>query len=133
MTDRGGWQSFGEWAIALGLMTLAVVGAMTIGIFVLPFALAAAWFAARRNSQWPEALTGGLVGVGATLLFVAYRNRGYSPCPLGRFPVRLARGEHFSCGGFNPMPWLTIGLLLALAGFLGYLAFRRTHLSAAAT
>jgi hypothetical protein len=39
--------------------------------------------------------------------------------------MRLAHGEHFSCGGFDPMPWLAIGALLTAAGFVGYLVSKR--------
>ncbi len=123
MKDRIGWQSFAEWAVAFGLLSLAVLGAMSIGIFVLPFGIAAVVFAARRNLAWPETLMGGLVGVGIVLLFVAYRNRAYSPCPPG--PMVLTHGQRFSCGGFDPIPWLTIGLVLTAAGFAGYLVSRR--------
>ena len=131
MRDRRGWRSLAEWAVALSLVALAVIGAMTIGMFVLPVAIAAVVLAARRNRAWPEALMGGLVGVGSVFLFVAYRNRSYSLCPPG--PMRLSHGEHFSCGGFDPMPWLTIGLLLIASGLAGYLLSRRTPLTAAAT
>jgi len=121
MRNRSGWQSFAEWALALALLSFALIGAASIGVFVFPFAIAALVFAERRNRAWPEPLMGGLVGIGSVLLFVAYRNRHYSPCPPGRFPMRLAHGEHFSCGGFDPMPWLAIGALLMGAGWVSYL------------
>ncbi len=123
MSGRIGWQSLTEWAFGFALVGLATIAAMTIGIFVLPFAAAALAVAGVRNRAWPEAPMGGLVGVGVTCLFVAYRNRGYSPCPTG--PMRLARDEHFSCGGFDPAPWLIVGMLLIATGILGYLASRR--------
>jgi hypothetical protein len=133
MRNRSGWQSFAEWAVALALLSFALIGAATIGMFVFPFAVVALFVAERRNRPWPESLTGGLVGIGSVLLLVAYINRGYSPCPPGRVRMRLGPGEHFSCGGFDPMPWLAIGTLLASAGFVGYLVLRRTHVPAAAT
>jgi hypothetical protein len=120
MRNRSGWNSFAEWALALALLSFALIGAASIGRFVFPFAIVALVLAERRNRPWPEPLMGGLVGIGAVLLFVAYRNRNYAPCPPGRFPMRLAHGEHFSCGGFDPMPWLAIGALLTAAGFVGY-------------
>jgi hypothetical protein len=131
MRDRSGWQSLAEWGLALGLVALAIVGAMSIGMFVLPIAIVAVVFAARRNRVWPEGPMGALVGVGTICLFVAYRNRSYSPCPPG--PMLLAHGEHFSCGGFDPMPWLTIGVLLTAAGLVGYFLSRRIHFATAAT
>ena|SRR5881396_2982855 len=130
MRIRSGWASFGEWAVALALLTLSGLGAATIGIFVFPFAILALLLAARRNRPLPE-LLGGLVGVGSILLFVAYRNRNYLPCPAG--PMRLTQGQHFSCGGFDPTPWLALGLLFVASGFAGYLVFRRRELTAATT
>ena len=126
MRDRTGWQSLAEWAVALSLLTFAILGAASIGIFVFPFAIAALVVAERRNRPWPAAPMGALVGIGAVCLYVAYRNRGYSPCPPPGVTMTLAHGEHFSCGGFNPMPWLSIGALLTAAGLVGYIAARRT-------
>src|SRR4051812_36540126 len=107
MSDRTGWQPLLEWAGALALLALAVVGAASIGLFVLPVAVIAVAIAAWRNRSWPEPVLGGLVGVGAVCLFVAFRNRAYSPCPPNGGPTVLRVGEHFSCGGFDPAPWLT--------------------------
>ena len=132
MRNRSGWQSFAEWALALALLSFALIGAATIGMFVFPFAVLALVLAERRNRPWPESLMGGLVGIGSVLLFVAYRNRDYASCRRG-FPMRLAHGELFSCGGFDPMPWLAIGALLTAAGFVGYFVSKRTHFAAAAT
>jgi hypothetical protein len=132
MRNRSGWQSFAEWAFALALLSFALIGAATNGMFVFPFAIIALVFAERRNRPWPESLMGGLAGVGSVSLFVAYTNRDYAPCPPGRFPMKLSHGEHFSCGGFDPMPWLAIGALLTAAAFIGYFVSKRTHSAAAA-
>jgi hypothetical protein len=131
MRNRSGWQSFAEWALALALLALAVLGAATIGLFIFPFAIAALLIAERRNRPWPDPLFGGLFGVGSVLLFVAYRNRSYAPCPQG--PMRLLHGQHFSCGGFDPMPWLGIGAVLVGSGIAGHLVSRRRDLAAATT
>src|SRR5262245_56432850 len=100
-TKRTGWASLLEWTFAFALLALTLIGAASIGIFVAPFAIVAMAVTVRRNRDWPEAALGGLVGVGAVCLFIAYRNRGYSPCPPVGTTVRLSRGEHFSCGGFD--------------------------------
>ena len=126
--NRTGWGSLLEWAFAFALLALTVIGAASIGIFVAPFAIVATIFAVRRNRDWPEAPLGGLVGVAAVCLFIAYRNRReYPPCPPPGTRIRVARGEHFAChgGGLDPLPWLLIGLSLAGAGLVGYLLFRR--------
>jgi uncharacterized membrane protein len=130
MRDRTGWQSVGEWALAGGLFALALIGIMSIGVFVLPFALLAFVLAERRNRPLPEAPLGASIGAGSVCLFIAYRNRGYSPCPQsGR--IHLAPGEHFSCGGFDPTPWLVVGGLLVAAGLVGHVVFRRASHSVA--
>ena len=127
---RAGWQSLGEWALAFGLVAFAFIAG--IGVFVFPFALVAVAVAARRNRAWPEAPMGALIGAGSVSLFVAYINLGSSPCPPGRLRARLATGEHFSCGGLDPTPWLIVGALLTAAGFVGYLVSRRTRLATSA-
>ena len=123
MRGRTGWPSVIEWTLALSLAAFAVVSVMSIGMFVLPFAVAAAAIVARRNRTWPESVFGGLLGAAAVCLLVAYLNRAYSPCPAG--PMWLGPGEHVRCGGLNPLPWLTVGALLTAVGLVGYAAFRR--------
>ena len=135
MRHRGGWQAFAEWALALAFLAFAVIGAASIGLLLLPFALLALALAARRNRAWPEAL-GGLTGIGSICLYVAYISRAYSPCPAGPTRIQVFAGDHverYSCGGFEPMPWLTAGILLTAAGCVGYLVSRRRRLAAAAT
>jgi hypothetical protein len=45
--------------------------------------------------------------------------------------MRLSFGEHFTCGGFDPTPWLAIGLLMTGTGLVSYRAFRRIRGAAA--
>lgn len=133
MTTRATWLSLVEWAVAFGLLTLAVLGAWTIGIYVLPFAIVALAVAARRSGAQPGSLWGAPVGIGSVLLFIAYVNRNYSPCPTSGTITRLSPGEHTSCGGFDPIPWLLIGALACIIGIAGFWAWRRRHSIAAAT
>src|SRR6476661_9902648 len=123
MKERTGWWSLFGWAVAFGLAGLTLIAAMSIGVFVLPVAAAALVLVARWSHAWPESALGGLIGVGAVCLFVAYRNRAYALCPPAGISIRLVAGERFTCGGFDPVPWLTIGALLLLLGLAGYLAF----------
>ena len=131
MNRRMGWRALIEWAVGFALVSLVMIGAMTIGMFILPFAAIALGFAGARDRAWPEAPTGALVGVGAACLLIAYINRDYSPCPTG--PMRLAHGEYFSCGGLDPHPWLNVGLLLIASGIIGYVVARRARLATATT
>jgi hypothetical protein len=132
MEGQAGWRSLGEWALAFALLAVAVLGALSIGVFVLPVAVAALAFAARRNRRWPEPALGALIGVGVVCLYVAFRGRDYSPCPPSGTPMRLGPGERFTCGGLDPVPWLAVGLVLGAVGLLGYLALRRAHREIAA-
>lgn len=136
MRIQGGWRAFAEWALAVALLSFAVLAAASIGMLLLPFALLALALAARRNRAWPEARLGGLTGIGSVCLYMAYISRAYSPCPAQPTRIRVFEGDHvnrYSCGGFEPMPWLAAGLLLTAAGCVGYLISRRTRLDGGAT
>jgi hypothetical protein len=88
-------------AFAFGLL-----GILSIGIFVLPCALLATFYLARRNPS-VRYMTGILSGVGVPLLVVAFMNRG---------------GPAFVCAGstcdqqLSPWPWLLAGVLFLLLG-----------------
>jgi hypothetical protein len=130
MRQASGWRAMLAWAIAVGLAALAVIGAMTIGMFVAPVAVAALVYATLRHHAGRELLVGGLLGVGAACLFVAYRNRGYTPCPPSGTSLRLGPGESYSCGGFDPAPWLGVGLVLVVVGLTGGAVVRGTRRAA---
>lgn len=125
MNRRAGWRSLAEWAAAFGLLTIAVLGAASIGMFVLPFAAGALFLVARRDRAWPEAPLGALIGIGALCLFVGLGNLPYNPCPPSGTPMVLKRGESFRCGGRDPIPWLIFGSGAAILGIFGYYASRR--------
>jgi hypothetical protein len=106
--------SFAGWIVVGALLALTVIGALSIGVFVLPlFGLAFAYVS--RHTRYPLDALGGLVGIGAVLLAVAYVNRDSRPC---------AAGYAFSCGGFDPHPWLFTGLVFAGVGLIGYATLR---------
>jgi hypothetical protein len=132
MKGRIGWQSFGEWAVASAIVTFTMLTMLSIGPFVLPIAVIAVVVAARRNRAWPEAPMGALAGAGTNFLYVAFMNRDSSPCPPGPIHSTLSNGQSFSCGGLDPIPWLTAGALLVVAGVLGYVVSRRILRTAAA-
>src|SRR5688500_4235174 len=99
MDRNAGWPSLLNWALAFGLLTLTVLGIMSIGIFILPFAAIALVFVARRHRAWPEAVLGAPLGVATVLLWIAFANRDYSPCLPEHRVMVLAPGQSFSCGG----------------------------------
>ena len=128
---RHGWLSLLQWTLALGLVAYSVVGAMTVGMFVIPFALGAVVIVARRNRLWPESIFGALCGAAVVSLLIALLNREASPCPPVPRTVVLEPGERAQCGGRDPTPWLAAGVVLASTGLLGYALARPRHREAA--
>jgi len=116
---------FGAWLAVGAAFALSFLGAPSIGLFVLPFALVLLVIVVRRSPHLPEAI--GLVsGIGVMLLLVAFRNRDYEPCSNGF--QRLAPGQQsVSCGGWDPHPWLYLGIAVTAAGALAYLAASRAR------
>ena len=102
-------------AYAFGLL-----GALSIGIFVLPCALLATFYLARRNPA-ARFMTGMLSGLGVPMLILAFQNR--------RGPGTVCDAgvcEHH----FSPWPWLIAGLLFVLLGVAAYVLVsirRRAH------
>jgi hypothetical protein len=116
----------GAWLAVGAAFTLSFPGALTIGLFVLPFALVLLLIVVRRSPHLLEAI--GLVsGTGVMLPLLAFRNRDYEPCSANGFQ-RLAPGQQsVSCGGWNPHPWLYLGIAVTAAGVLAYLAASRAR------
>lgn len=131
--ESGGWWDLAEWGLAFGLLAFSVITGFSIGFLILPFAIAALVLALRRTRAWPEAPTGGLVGIGAVLLMIAFLHRNDVLCRPEDQTMVLRRGESFSCGGLNPVPWLAAGAAASAFGLGGYLAWRRNHRTPAST
>jgi hypothetical protein len=88
-------------AFAFGLL-----GMLSIGIFVLPCALLAAVYLAKRSPS-VRYMTGILSGVGVPLLVVAFLNRNG--------PAFVCSQDR--CGEqLSPWPWLLAGVLFVLLG-----------------
>ena len=120
---RRGWRWFGAWTLAGGLVVFAFLGALSIGIFVLPFAILAVWYV-QRVAGWGPEVVGGISGAGVVSLLVAFLNRDYRPCPDGPITIEPGRAS-FECGGFAPTPWWIAGLVLTLGGIAAYALLRR--------
>ena len=118
-----GWPALGFWSLALSAVAFAAASALTVGVFVAPFALLLCAVAGLKVHAWPQALLGVLIGAGAVCLFIGFLHRGYVPCPAG--PHTLAPGERFRCGGFDPAPWLTTGAGLVILGLVSYAFYSR--------
>jgi len=96
-----GWRWFLAWVLAGALSALALVSALSIGIFILPLAVVAIVLIARRSPRGPE-LLGLVTGAGV----------------LGIVVWVLSRGE------WDATRWLVGGLALAAAGVVAYAAAR---------
>jgi hypothetical protein len=114
-----GWRAFAAWGVSGALLGLSFLGAASIGLFVFPFTLLAAFVTLRRASRWPEAV-GVVGGAGAVFLLLAFLNRNYTPCSESS-TLTIGPGEtSATCGGFDPLPWLIVGLALVGASLVGY-------------
>lgn len=118
------WLAFVAWSVAGGLVVFSFLTGLSIGVFVLPFAVAAVFFAASRSSGWPEAL-GVFAGAGVLFLVIALLS-DYTPCPeSGVLPGVNSEGDYvFECGGFDPMPWLIGGIALVSVSVFAYVVVR---------
>jgi hypothetical protein len=90
--------------LAGGLATFSVVAAASIGLLLFPLALVTLWLASRTGPTWPEAL-GALAGAASICFLIAY---------LQRAP-----------GGFDAVPWLAAGIVLALVAVGAYALLAR--------
>ena len=68
------WGWFVAWFFAGALCALAILGAFTIGIFVLPIAGAVIVFLATRRGA-TDGIVGLISGLGLPVLYVAFLNR----------------------------------------------------------
>jgi hypothetical protein len=110
-TGRLRWPLFLLWALVGAGLCLGVLGALTIGIIVLPVALGAGALLLWRQGMTSHG-AGALSGAGVVPLYIGWLNRdgpGLICSPLGD------SGE--SCvGEMSPWPWLAAGLALVVAG-----------------
>ncbi|MFR0355063.1 hypothetical protein [Streptomyces sediminimaris] len=120
---RSVWPWFCAWFLVGGLASLGLLSVLTVGVFLLPVALAAAVFLATRRGC-RTGLAGLVSGLGVPLLYVAYLNRG-GP---GNVCTTTTAGQ--SCvDEYSPWGWLAAGAVLLLAGMaLGLVVRRRRRL-----
>jgi hypothetical protein len=121
-SEGRGCRWFWAWSLVGAALCFSFLTGLSIGLLLLPFALLLLWLVLRLSPRWPESI-GFLEGVGLVLLLIAYLNRDYRPCGAG--PQILGAGESYSCGGFDPHPWLYTGLALAGLATVAYAVARR--------
>jgi len=111
------WAWFVAGLVAGAALAVGLLGALSIGIFVLPLAVALTVLVAIRH---PEGLTGAISGLGLPLLYVAYLNRD------GPGTVCVTSGGGTSCTDeWAPLPWVLAGLVLVAVGVVVFAAVAR--------
>jgi hypothetical protein len=119
-----GW--FLMWTVVGAAYGLTVAAALTIGIFVLPFAvIATVGLALVRRSH--RGLAGLLGGPGVILAYIAYLNRG------GPGEICRATADGQTCTErASPWPFLAAALVLGLGSLVLFAAGRHRKRAAAA-
>ncbi|MFZ0322866.1 MAG: hypothetical protein WAN48_01915 [Actinomycetes bacterium] len=116
---RPAWWWFFAWLVVGTLASIAVLGALTIGVFVVPVAVVTAVIVATRRGAlagWPGLIS----GLGVPLLWVAYLNRSGPGTVCTTTPTSASCVDEWS-----PWPWLVVGLLLISGGAVVFAEVRR--------
>jgi len=116
------WVWFGVWLIIGAGYALSLLGAFSIGLFVLPLPVLATILLARRRRAH-SGLPGLISGLGIPLLYVAYLNRA-GP---GTICTTITGGQECTAE-WSPWPWLAAGMILIVLGAAALIAWQR-HLS----
>jgi hypothetical protein len=117
--SRYHWVWFGGWVIvgvgaALGLVSL---------LLLLPVVAAVAILLSRRASA-AQSWWGGISGAGLLLLYVAYVQRHGPGTHCHAIGSRQYPGTQ--CDEYlDPRPWLVMGVVLVVAGVVGFVRKRR--------
>lgn len=109
------WSAFIGWLLVGAGYALGVIGIASIGLLVLPVAVAATVVLARRSCA-RSGLGGLVVGLGLPPLYIAYLNRS-GP---GNICTSISGG--YSCDQeLNRWPWVVAGVVLIGAGLFAFL------------
>ncbi|MEV0093446.1 hypothetical protein [Streptomyces sp. NPDC050738] len=104
------WGFFAGWAAAGAGLMLALLTVLSIGVFVLPVAVALVVVLIRLKDS-ERGLPGLVSGVGAPLLYVAYLNRS------GPGTVCTTSGTGQTCTEeWSPWPWLAAAVIVVGVG-----------------
>jgi len=109
---------FVVWVVVGALWSLVVVGAMTIGVFVAPVALAATVVLGRRRDAH-VGRPGIITGMSLPLLYVAYLNRA-GPGMV----CHDIRGGVSCTDEWSPWPWAVVGMVVLVAGVVAFVRRR---------
>ena len=109
-----GWPATSVWALGFAIAAFAVASAMSIGLFVLPFAVIAYGVAAWRCRALPEGAIGAGLGTGLAIFVIGLMN--WPRCGALSLPFGIG-AHHYSfagCGGINGTSWLPLAIAIAL-------------------
>jgi hypothetical protein len=115
------WAWFAAWLIIGASYALSLLGAASIGLFVLPLPVLATILIVRRQHA-RSGLPGLISGLGIPLLYVAYLNRA-GP---GTICTTITGGQDCT-GEWSPWPWLAAAVILLGLGLAAFIA-RQRHL-----
>jgi hypothetical protein len=115
------WAWFAAWLIIGAGYALSLLGAASIGLFVLPLPVFATILLARRHAS--SGLPGLISGLGIPLLYVAYLNRA-GP---GTICTTITGGGQDCTDEWSPWPWLAAAVILLALGLAAFIA-RQRHL-----
>jgi MYXO-CTERM domain-containing protein len=116
------WAWFAAWLVIGAGYALSLLGAASIGLFMLPLPVLATILLARRQHA-NAGLPGLISGLGIPLLYVAYLNRA-GP---GTICTMITGGGQDCTDEWSPWPWLAAGVVLLVLGAAAFIA-RQRHL-----
>jgi hypothetical protein len=113
------WGWFVAWFFTGALCALAILGALTIGIFVLPVAGAVVVFLATRRGA-TDGIAGLISGLALPVLYVAFLNRDGpgNVCKLSASSISCTQES-------SPWPWLLVAAALVLVGVVVFITSGR--------
>ena len=114
------WAWFIAWIFVGITFVFALLGAMTIGVFVLPVAGGLAVFIATRRGS-SVGVAGLISGASLPLFYVAYLNRD-GP---GNVCRSFADGGSACTEEWSPLPWLFVGAVLLVGGVAVFVRMNR--------
>jgi len=116
VTTRRSWGWFGAWSLVGVAYSVALVGILSIGIFVLPIAIIGTVLLVRMPASL-RGVYGLIAGLGLPPLYVAYLNRSYGGPACSTSGIVGPMHPTLVCiQALDPWPWLAVGLLLLAAG-----------------
>lgn len=114
------WVWFIAWIfVGIGFV-FALLGAMTIGVFVLPVVGGLAFLVATRRGSM-VGIPGLISGASLPLFYVAYLNRD-GPGMICR---SFADGGSACTEEWSPLPWLFVGVVLLFVGIAVFVRVNR--------